>query len=60
MNSRRRGLMLIINNKQYDNITEPKLSYREGSDKDAENLMDLFLDLHFHVRKEVNQTAKVW
>ena len=59
MKSRRRGIMLLINNMQYDNKIEPKLSHRAGSDVDAQNLNKLFSELHFDVRLANNLTSQV-
>ena len=63
MNSRRRGIMLIINNVAFAPSQLQKnvnLREREGSDKDAENLEKLFTELHFEVKREDNKTAQVY
>ena len=44
---------------QYDNHIKPNLSRRAGSDIDANNLANLFSELHFDVRQAVNLTSQV-
>ncbi|KAL8587534.1 hypothetical protein ACOMHN_000940 [Nucella lapillus] len=54
-NSKRRGLFLLINNKNFSRGTHHKP--REGSDLDAERLEERFQDLGFDVRR-FNDVAK--
>ena len=46
MTKKRRGFCLIINNEEFDNEI---LHTRLGSSVDAQNLLDLFSQLGFHV-----------
>ena len=57
MESVKRGLLLIINNKQFhDPVRYP---YREGSDKDRDDLQNLFEKLGWIVDIENNMTKAV-
>jgi hypothetical protein len=57
MQSRPRGLCLIINNTQFAESAD--LKQRDGSDADALNLQKLFLALHYTVTVLRNTTATV-
>ena len=57
MQSRPRGLCLIINNTQFAEFAD--LKQRDGSDVDALNLQKLFLALHYTVTVLRNTTAKI-
>nr|6PDQ_A Chain A, Ancestral Effector Caspase-3/6/7 [Homo sapiens]6PDQ_D Chain D, Ancestral Effector Caspase-3/6/7 [Homo sapiens] len=56
MNHKRRGLCLIINNKNFDRKTGMKT--RNGTDKDAENLEKTFKSLGFEVKVYNDLTAE--
>jgi hypothetical protein len=58
MQNRIRGKVFIINNETFEN--EEKLSDRQGSDVDTNNLEKLFTQLHFEVVIAKNQKAKVY
>ncbi|XP_076094739.1 caspase-3-like [Mytilus galloprovincialis] len=49
-----RGKVFIINNVEF----QTKLSTRQGSEKDAENMKSLFTELHFDVVQEDNLTGQ--
>ena len=57
MQSRPRGLCLIINNTQFAESAD--LKQRDGSDADASNLQKLFLALHYTVTVLRNTTASI-
>lgn len=57
MQSVPRGLCLIINNNHFD--PQADLKQREGSDKDAANLQQLFLSLQYTVTVLRNTTAPI-
>ncbi|XP_044537144.1 caspase-3-like [Gracilinanus agilis] len=50
------GLCVIINNKDFDKDTE--LLSRDGTEKDAANLKDIFKSLKYEVRDKNNLTCK--
>ena len=58
MRNRIRGKVFIINNETFEK--KAKLSVREGSDVDAENLESLFTQLQFEVVIAKNQTRQVY
>ena len=55
MNRPKRGVFLIINNRDFDKKTLQKR--RDGTDDDAANLYQLFMGRGFDVRLEHNKTC---
>ncbi|XP_046572041.1 caspase-3-like [Haliotis rubra] len=59
MNTKIKGLCLIINNRDFDRTDLPpdqRLATRHGTDTDAKRLRDLFLEIGFHVQQKDNLT----
>ena len=52
MNHRTRGQMIIINNKEFDDLED-----REGTDEDGKNLKAAFEKLGFTVKEFMDRTA---
>ena len=52
MNHKKRGFFIIINNKNFDPVTN--MGDRSGTDQDAENLYQRFTELGFDVNRYNN------
>ncbi|XP_071108634.1 caspase-3-like [Haliotis cracherodii] len=59
MNTKVKGICLIINNKDFDQTDLPpdqRLATRHGTETDARRLRDLFQEIGFHVQQKDNLT----